>query len=347
MTTFTSFKRPLTGIALSQRQLALMLPVLALAALLPLVTNDYWMRVLIFAFLNIGLASAWNLIGGFTGYASFGHGVFFGIGAFVGAIGIVRYQLPLPVVMAAGGVVAGVVAAMFVPVLKQKGLYFALSTLAVMMVFDTLLQRWTFTRGLRPHDLGWSVPPTLTLTEYYFLFLLLCAGVVATVILVVNSRAGYAMQAIRKDEVLANSIGIRPLKYKTIAFVISAAWPGVLGAAYAPYLSFVSVQSVFDISLTLNMILISIFGGAGTVIGPVVGGVALSVIDQVAWGNFLEYHRLIYGVLIVAIITLYPGGMVQLFRSLSERRQARLLAAATETQLARNDHDATQALGRP
>lgn len=291
-------------------------------AVCPLFLNDYWLRLLVFVFVNIALASSWNLIGGFGGYASFGHGVFFGIGAFAGAIGIVRYGLPLPVVMLLGAALAALLALMFVPVFKQKGLYFALSTLAVMLVFETVLQHWTFTRGLRPHDLGWTLAPSLSLVEFFYLFLGILVAVVGSIIVVIRSRIGYALRAIHKDEILAASIGVRTTKYKAIAFMISAAWPGLLGAAFAPFLAYVSVQSVFDVSITLNMILITIFGGAGTIIGPIVGGIALSVIDQIAWGNFLEYHRLIYGALIVAITTLHPGGLASVFWAVVERRRA-------------------------
>ncbi|PSL82248.1 hypothetical protein C7T35_23175 [Variovorax sp. WS11] len=335
--------RPLIGAALSGRQLGILVAGLAATALIPLIANDYWVRLLIFIFINISLASAWNIIGGFTGYASFGHGVFFGIGAFVAAIGIVRYQLPLLVVMVLGGVVGGAVAALFVPVFKQKGLYFALSTLAVMLVFETLLQRWTFTRGLRPNDLGWSVPTQMAVVDFYYLFLALLGGVLATVILVVNSKIGYALHAIRKDEILASSIGIRTIKYKSIAFIISAAWPGVVGAAFAPFLSFVAVQSVFDVNITLNMILVSIFGGAGTIVGPVIGGIGLSIIDQIAWGNFLDYHRLINGALIVAVITLYPGGLVSLVKSIRERRR---VAKAQRQSFVRSIDGTDETVGR-
>lgn len=286
---------------------------------LPFILNDYWIRVAVFVLINIGLASSWNIIGGFAGYASFGHGVFFGLGAFVGAIGIVRYGLPLPVVMIGGGLVTGVLALIFTPIFKQRGLYFALSSLAVLLIFDNILQRWSFTRGLRQYDVGWSVQPSLSLTGFYYTFLGLIVVLIGTVILLAGSRVGYALHALRRDEVLASSLGIRVLKYKVIAFVFSAAWPGVLGAAFAPFISFVSVQSVLDMKFTLNMILATLFGGAGTVIGPVVGAIALSVIDQLTWGNFLEYHRLIFGALIVAITTFAPGGLVSLFLSLTRR----------------------------
>lgn len=342
----TSLRPPLLGLALSGRQLGVLLAGLSLAATVPAFASDYWVRLLVFVFINIGLASAWNVIGGFTGYASFGHGVFFGIGAFVAAIGMVRYNLPLPVMMLAGGVASGLVALSLSPVFKQRGLYFALSTLAVMLVFETIFQRWTFTRGLRSHDLGWTVPTELTLLQFYYLFLGLLGGVIATVILLVNSRVGYAMHAIRKDELLASSIGIRTTRYKAIAFVVSAMWPGVLGAAFAPFLSFVSVQSVFDVNITLNMILVTIFGGAGTIVGPVVGGVVLSIIDQVAWGNFLDYHRLINGALIVAIITLYPAGLVVFAREFVRRRRTRAPAPANLSS-PRIPNEPSQAVGRP
>ena len=314
-----TFTPPKRGLDLSIRQLGWLMFGILITAAVPAFVGDYWIRVLIFVFINIGLASSWNIIGGFTGYASFGHGVFFGIGAFVSAIGIVRYGLPLPVTMVLGGFASTLVAISIAPVFKQRGLYFAMSTLAVMLVFETVFQRWSFTRGLQAHDVGWTVRTHLSLIEFYYLFLLTLAAVIGTAILLVNSRAGFAMRAIHKDEVLAASLGVRTNRYKAVAFAFSAAWPGVMGAAFAPFLSFVSVQSVFDLNITLNMILMCIFGGAGTILGPIVGGIGLSVIDQIAWGNFLHYHRLINGALIVGIITLYPAGLVALARRLVER----------------------------
>lgn len=302
-----------------QTQLAILIVCMGLVALLPLLVNDYWVRVAAFVLINIGLASSWNIIGGFAGYASFGHGVFFGLGAFVGAIGIVRYGLPLPVVMLLGGLVTGALALLFTPIFKQRGLYFALSTLAVLLIFENVLQRWVFTRGLREFDVGWSVQLPYGLWTFYYIFLGTVTLLIASILWLAKSKIGYALHALRKDEALASSIGIRVLEYKVIAFVFSSAWPGVLGAAFAPFLTFVSVQSVLDMKFTLNMILATIFGGAGTVVGPVIGAIALSAIDQFTWGNFLEYHRLIYGALIVAIITFAPGGLMSIFWSVTRR----------------------------
>lgn len=282
-----------------------------ISALVPFLFNEYWVRIAAFVLVNVGLASSWNIIGGYAGYASFGHGVFFGIGAFVGAIGTVRFGLPLAVVVILAGGITSVLALVFTPILKQRGLYFALSTLAVMLLFENVLQTWPFTRGLQSWDLGWNVETALTLKEHYYLFLCMVIVLLGSVIWMAHSRIGYALNALRKDEALAASIGVHVLRYKVIAFVLSAVWPGVLGAVFAPFIGFVSVQSVFDIRFTLNMILATIFGGAGTALGPAIGAISLSIIDQITWGNFLEYHRMIYGILIVAIVVFAPEGLTR------------------------------------
>lgn len=301
-------------------QLAVLAAVAAVPAALPFLVNDYWVRVGAFVLVNIGLASSWNVIGGFAGYASFGHGVFFGLGAFVGAIGIVRYGMPLWLVMPLGGAITAALSIVFAPILKQKGLYFALSTLALLLIFENILQWWPYTRGLRKFDVGWNVPSYYSLREFYFIFLILVILLLASIVWLAKSKIGYALHALRKDEILASAIGVRVTKYKIIAFAFSAGWPGVLGAAFAPFLSFVSVESVLDMNFTLNMILATIFGGAGTVAGPIVGAIAMSGIDQLTWGNFLVYHRLIYGILIVLVVTFASGGIVSIFWAAVRRK---------------------------
>lgn len=295
------------------RQLLFVAAFLALAAALPFVVDAYWQRVLVFTFVNIALASAWNVIGGVAGYPSFGHGVFFGIGAYVCALLMVRGGMPLPVGIIGGGLFAGAFALLFVPLFRQRGFYFALSTLAAQLAVETIVRTWSFTRGMQPWDMGWNFPDLGSLDFFYYLMLGLLALTLLSVIALMASHVGFALRAIHKDEIVAASVGIPTLRYKSIAFVFSAVWPGVLGAAYGPFLVYISPDNVFNLSITLNMILISIFGGIGTIVGPILGGVVLTLIDQLAWANFLEYHHLIYGVLIVVIISFWPGGLVSLF----------------------------------
>ena len=295
-----------------QQRLIFIAAFLAIAAVMPFLVDTYWQRVLIFTFVNIALASSWNIIGGVAGYPSFGHAAGFGIGAYTAAILMVRAELPLAVGIAGGGVVAAAVSLLFIPLFRLRGFYFALSTLAALLAIDNIVRNWTLTRGLRPQDLGWSFPDVGGLTFFYYLILALLVLCLLSVVILLASRAGYALNAIHKDEIVATSVGVPAIRYKAYAFVFSAFWPGVMGAVYGPFLVFISPDNVFDLHITLNMILITIFGGIGTLIGPVLGGVVLSLIDQLAWGNFLEYHHLIYGILIVIIIRFMPGGLVSL-----------------------------------
>ncbi len=298
----------------SRLRLGLLGLLCVLVALGPFYLGAYWERVLIFVFFNIALASSWNVIGGIAGYPSFGHGVFFGMGAYTCAILMVRAEMPFVVAMLAGGAVAGAFALLFIPLFRQRGFYFALSTLAAQFAVETIVRTWSFTRGLQSWDQGWNLPDLGSLHFFYWLTFSLLVLCILSIVLLLRTRVGLALRTIHKDEVVAASVGIPCTRYKAIAFVFSAVWPGIMGAAYAPFLVFISTDNVFNISITLNMILIAIFGGIGTIAGPIIGGVLLSAIDRLAWANFLQYHALIYGLIIIAVITLRPAGIMAWFR---------------------------------
>ena len=175
--------------------------------------------------------------------------------------------------------------------------------------------------GVRPAPRDEVGPGLGSLTFFYYLILGLLGLCLLSVVALMASRVGYALKAIHKDEIVAASVGVPATRYKAVAFVFSATWPGVMGAAYGPFLVYISPDNVFNMSITMNMILISIFGGIGTVIGPVLGGLVLSVIDQIAWSNFLDYHHLIYGVIIVAIISFWPGGLLSILQKAWSKRK--------------------------
>lgn len=281
-------------------------------ATLPLFVGDYWERLLVFMFVNIVLASAWNVIGGVAGYPSFGHGLFFGLGAYASAMFIVRAELGLFPAIIGGGVVAAAFSLLFIPLLRQKGLYFALSTLSAQLAVETIVRAWSFTRGMHSWDMGWNFPDMGSLHFFYYLMLGLLGLCLVSIVVLLASRVGYALRAIHKDEIVAASVGVPTVRYKAAAFVFSAMWPGIIGGAYGPFLVYISPDNVFSMSITLNMVLVTIFGGLGTIAGPVIGGIVLTLIDQFAWANFLEYHHLIYGLLIVVVITFWPGGLASI-----------------------------------
>jgi branched-chain amino acid transport system permease protein len=220
----------------------------------------------------------------------------------------------LPLALIGGGAVAGAFALLFIPLFRQRGFYFALSTLAAQFAVETVVRTWSFTRGLQSWDQGWNLPDMGSLDFFYWLTLALLALCILSIVLLLRTRVGLALRAIHKDEVVAASVGVPCTRYKSIAFVFSAVWPGIMGAAYAPFLVYISTDNVFNISITLNMILIAIFGGIGTVAGPIIGGLLLSAIDRLAWANFLQYHALIYGLIIIAVISFRPAGIVTWFR---------------------------------
>lgn len=286
-------------------------------ALLPLVLDPYWTRFAVFVFINIGLASAWNVIGGFAGYPSFGHSVFFGLGAYTGAILTVRYGLPFWTTLPLAGLAAGIFSLLFMPLFKQRGFYFALSTLAAALAVEAVVRSWTWVRGYKTSDHGWNLPNDMSVIFFYYLGLALLLACLASILVLIASRVGMALRAIHRDEAVAASVGVDCARYKTIAFAFSAVWPGVFGAMYGPFLVYISAETVFDMKITLNMIVYSVFGGVGTFLGPIVGGVLLSAIDQIAWAHFLDYHSMIYGVVIVLIITFSPGGVLSWVRKSS------------------------------
>ena len=286
-------------------------------ALLPLVLDPYWTRFAVFVFINIGLASAWNVIGGLAGYPSFGHSVFFGLGAYTGAILMVRYGLPFWTTLPLAGLAAGIFSLLFMPLFKQRGFYFALSTLAAALAVEAVVRSWTWVRGYKTSDHGWNLPNDMSVIFFYYLGLALLLACLASILVLIASRVGMALRAIHRDETVAASVGVDCARYKTIAFAFSAVWPGVFGAMYGPFLVYISAETVFDMKITLNMIVYSVFGGVGTFLGPIVGGVLLSAIDQIAWAHFLDYHSMIYGVVIVLIITFSPGGVLSWVRKSS------------------------------
>jgi branched-chain amino acid transport system permease protein len=282
----------------------------SIVALIPLIADPYWTRLLVFMFINIGLASSWNIIGGITGYPSFGHGVFFGVGAYTCAILISRYHMPLAVAIPAAAVVVAIFSLSFMPMFKQRGFFFALSTLAAALAIETVIRNIPWVRGLDGTNQGWNLPNNFSVHFYFYCALAALLACLSSLLILLNSRIGLALRAIHKDEVVASAAGINCAQTKMIAFVVSAIWPAVFGAIYAPFLVYISPETVFDLKITLNMIVFSVFGGIGTFLGPIVGGIGLTLIDQLAWSNFLDYHSLIYGVLMVVIITFSPGGVL-------------------------------------
>lgn len=278
----------------------------------PLFASGYQLVFALLTFLYIGMAYSWNLISGYTGYLSFGHVAFFGIGAYTVGILTATYGWPWQLTVLLGGLLA---AALAVPLgramLRLRGPYFAIGMLAVAEIIRLLATVW---RGVTRGGLGIFVSTSYNLVPVYYAMLGVMLAVMALSLWVDNSRFGLRLLAIRGDEDAAETLGIDTTREKSKAFVLSAFFPGLFGGLYAWYIGYIDPSSVFALSFSTNMVLMTLLGGAGTFIGPLIGGVVFSVALESLWVSFPSYHLMLSGLAIIAIVLFIPNGVVAVLR---------------------------------
>jgi len=294
------------------RPAAIALPVLALVAVLPAVLSGYHVSFMIQVFMWIALAGSWNIISGFTGYVSFGHVAFFGIGTYTAALLITKagwHWLPAGL----AGCVPAMMLALVIgyPCLRLKGPYFAISMLGLNEVVRALV---SYFEGFTGGGAGISLPPIEAIVPVYYAMAGVAFAVTLTTYLILNSRFGLRLLSIREDEIAAEAMGMNTARLKLYAFLLSAAFPGIVGGFYAWYASHVEPLSVFPLITTITMIIMCLFGGSGTVLGPVIGAVLLSVLQELVWARFLFVHQALFGALIVAVVLIMPRGILGILR---------------------------------
>jgi branched-chain amino acid transport system permease protein len=254
------------------------------------------------------LALSWNIISGFTGYTSFGHVAFYGIGAYACAILVADYRWHWLASLGAGAVVAAVVAvALGYPVLRLKGPYFAIAMLGAAEGTRVVATVWD---GLTHGGLGISLPSADTSTPTYYAMLALMLLTIVVCYVVGHSRFGIRLNAIREDEGAAEALGIDATRYKLAAFVLSAVFPAVAGGIQAYKVLYIDPPGVFFVQITIAMALMSMLGGKGTVIGPIVGAAVLYTAQELTWVNFPSAHLIAYGLFIIVIARFMPRGLV-------------------------------------
>ena len=297
------------------KRLSVIVGILAVAIFssLPLFSGGYWTRVATFVSMSIILSSSWNLIGGFAGYASFGHAAFFGLGAYTAGVLMKVYNFPFPAAVVGSLLLAAVLAVVISPVMRLKGHYFAIATLAVAEAAREFIANMTITGG----GSGMSFPVRAGGIEAnnYFYFYLMLAGAALMVLvcfLIRRSRVGFAMLAVKASEDTAQSLGINVERYKMVALLISSAGVAMAGAIYGYWLTFIDPGSTFNVHVSVTMIIMALLGGAGTVFGPAVGAVLFEVLTELTWSHFLELSNLVLGIVMVLLILFLPRGLVSL-----------------------------------
>ncbi len=290
--------------------LRVLLAAAALAALLlPAGAPAYLVSFSLQLFMYMVLASSWNVVSGFTGYTSFGHVAFLGIGAYTAAILITRLGVAWPLAALAGGAMALILG---LPVgaicLRLKGPYFAISMLGFAESLRLVATLWT---SLTKGGTGITLPPIQTLVPTYYAMLACAAVGLGMNYLIATSSFGLRLLSIREDERGAEAIGINTTTHKITAFALSTILPGVAGGLYAQYISYVDPSSIFLTLITVQTIIMTILGGAGTVLGPVLGATTISVVQEILWARYPHFHQGLLGVLVIVVILFLPGGVVE------------------------------------
>lgn len=287
-------------------------------------------RTVTTVFMFITLAQGWNIIGGFTGYACFGQVVFFGVGGYSTAVLMSQAgmgfwaALPLAVLVA-------VIFAVFVgvPLLRLRGHYFAIATLGVAEGTREII---TNLPGLTGGGAGITVPtfgPQAGAYPgndgFYIIFMLLAVASVSISALLSRSRFGYAMRAINQDEDAAGAVGIDTTRVKVIAFAVSAAFTGAAGAVYAYQQISIYPERLFDVEVTVLMVVMVVIGGSGSVMGALVGAVCFQFLFEYLRQTFTTAHTFILGAVIIAAVIFFPQGIVTFVRDAWRTRHVSFL----------------------
>lgn len=312
-----------------KRTLCLILVAAVLLAFAPTMLSPFEIRVGQLILYSAALGVAWTILGGFAGYASFGHAAFIGVGAFAAGLMEAAYTdlAPIPAfvlgLLTAAAACAILSAIIAYPILRLRGTFFAIAMLGVAHVCSELNNNIDALGGSVGVNFPQIAPASIAPeTVFYEIYLLAGAMVLLIALAIQHSRLGAGLLAIREDEDTARMLGVPTEHYKRQAFVISAVLTGILGAIYAHSLGYITTNSVYRDDTNLNLVVFSLLGGMGTLFGPVIGAGLLILITQVILGRLLDFHMFATGLLLVILVLAAPNGIIGLARGLLRRRPA-------------------------
>jgi len=290
-----------------------------LLVLFPFISGSgYLLHLMIISGIWIIMAQGLNVILGYTGLLSLGQGGLFGVGAYVSAILMVRLGWSFWAAMPAATLVSALIGlAVGYPVLRTKGIYFAIVTLGLGVILSEIFDNWIeVTRGPMgisdipfpsPIDLGVTSIEFASKTSYYYLVVVIVLVAIWAIYRVARSNLGRALIAIKEDEILATSYGMFPPTFKLIAFIICSAFAGLAGCLYASYISYISPAS-FGVYTSIDAVIIVVIGSAGTVMGPILGTIILVLVPE-ALRFASEYRMLVFAVILFLVTVYMPQGL--------------------------------------
>jgi branched-chain amino acid transport system permease protein len=290
-----------------------------------MVNNDYVFFAGYTVLQFIVLATAWNILGGYTGYVNFGSAAFFALGAYATVFWHKFYPLPIPLLIVVGAVVSGIVGlGMGYLTLRLRGAFFAIATLALAVVLQTLVVNWDYVGGsrgayiIRPNDIA-VIGPYI---QYLFLLMLALVVIALTIARgIERSQLGYGFATIRDDELAAEASGVPTLRLKLVATTISGALMGMAGAPFPYYIGYLQPSSAFGLEYAVNSIAMPMIGGTTSWAGPLIGAVLLGSLQQIATVTISSaVNLLIVGLLLVAFVIIAPNGIIGLVQGWTRGR---------------------------
>ncbi len=283
---------------------------------------NYWLHMLLYTFMYIAMASSWNIIGGYAGYTSLGHNVFFAVGGYFTGVLLVYFDVspfltaPLAGLVAmAVGLLVGLIS------LRTRGPAFIISTIAMVMLVKIIFDNWDYIGGTNGMSMPLlRIPLDVVKFPFYYYMLLIGMGAVYISYRIRHSKFGLGLRAISQDEIKAEVAGIPTRNYKILAFAISGLCVGMAGGIWGYYLTYLRPNIFLIILVAAQLVLMTVLGGKGTVAGPVVGATLFIAVNEFFVANlgFTELNIVATGLLLALVLIFFPKGIVG---TLKERRR--------------------------
>jgi len=288
------------------------MPLLALLLLPIFPVPVYILHIFFIILMYIALSTSFNIMAGYTGYVPFGHAAFFGLGAYTTAVMAFQFGVSIFLALPLAGIISMLFAALIgYPTLRLRGVYFAIATLVFNFIVEFMIYNIPWTRGARGITLP-LLPFSMRTNKiiFYYSMLTIAVATVYVAYKILNSKFGLALISIREDEDAAEALGVNTARYKFYAFLISAFLAGIPGGLYAGYMSYINPETVFTLYIALNLILMAILGGMGTLIGPIIGPIILVTISEyLRYTISSAWYITILGIILILIMRYLPEGI--------------------------------------
>lgn len=298
---------------------------IAVIALPQIFTGHFQRHVMVMSLVWAIIGMGWNILGGYTGQVSNGHALYYTIGAYAGAIGMYNFNITPWITMWIGVVISiGLAYILGTPLLRLKGHYFAVASMALAECARYIFLNTPALGGavginfyngkLNP----WYSMQFPSKTYYYYIFLGFAVAVIILVKKIEKSKLGYYFRTIKGNEMAAESVGIDTAKYKMIAYILSVSVVSIGGSLYVQYMLYVDPYMILTLNISMMIVLVAVMGGIGTVYGPIIGAIVLTVISEYSRSFFAKigsgFDFFLYGILVIIIVLFVPNGLISIFK---------------------------------